>query len=139
MKVIDPKSSLEQNRLVLRSRQRWDVGPTYGFRLPTGALSFHQAIRRQLALLAGLALAPILSGPDTMPGFDVPTDRLIRARLTHSKPLEIAQQLHEQLPTTFHLKDQGLGRFLLHSSELPLEVMILPNISALQAHLPITG
>ena len=137
MKVIDPKASIEQNRLVLRQQQRWDLGPTYGFRLPTGALSFHQGIRRQLALLAGLALAPILSNPETMPGIDVPTDRLIRARLVHSNPQTLAHRLHEQLPTTFVLNNQGLGRFLLKSPELPLEVVILPDLSALRACLPL--
>ncbi|MBF93571.1 MAG: hypothetical protein CMH58_00195 [Myxococcales bacterium] len=133
MKVIDPKSSLEQNRLVLRHQQRWDMGTTYGFRLPTGALSFHKTIRRRLALLAGLALSPILSSLETMPGIDVPTDRLIRARLVHNEPQQLAQKLQSQLPHPFRVKDQGLGRFFLSSSEIPLEVVILPSASALQA------
>jgi len=137
MKVIDPKSSLEQNRLVLRTRQRWDLGTTYGFRLPTGALSFHQGIRRQLALLAGLALAPLLSAQGRMPGIDVPTDRLIRARLVHGKPNDLAKDICNQLPDDFVIKSQGLGRYLLSHSELPLELVILPNASALRELLPI--
>ncbi|MBM66056.1 MAG: hypothetical protein CMH55_07475 [Myxococcales bacterium] len=137
MKVIDPKSSLEQKRLVLRSTQRWDLGTTYGFRLPTGALSFHQGIRRQMALLAGLALAPLLSMEGKMPGIDVPTDRLIRAQLVDEHPDHLASQLCAQLPANFRIANQGLGRYLLSSSELPLELVILPNASALRRLLPI--
>ena len=137
MKVIDPKSSLEQNRLVLRTSQRWDLGTTYGFRLPTGALSFHHGIRRKLALLAGLALAPLLSTEDHMPGIDVPTDRLIRARLVHGQPNDLAKNICDKLPANFVIKSQGLGRYLLTHSELPLELVILPNASALKELLPI--
>ena len=66
-------------------------------------------------------------------GIDVPTDRLIRARLVHNEPQQLAQKLQSQLPHPFRVKDQGLGRFFLSSSEIPLEVVILPSASALQA------
>lgn len=136
MKVIDPKESLKQNRLILRQQQRWDQGSQYGFRLPTGALCFHSSTRRRLALLAGLALAPLFTLIGQPPGIDVPTDRHISAVIKHRDPASIAQTLRTQLPGPYAVESQGLGRYLLISPELPLRVVIQPDAQALRHLLP---